>query len=106
METAQRFWSIPLLPRSRRGRGAGCKSAPQAEGVAASIRTCQEQLESNHVQPRGRWSAVVLGHQVRRSHATRRADYYEVVDKVVTQSSDNQYHCIAITLFWLTKSVK
>jgi hypothetical protein len=27
---------------------------------------------------------------------------YEIVDKVVTQSSDNAYHCIAITLFWRT----
>jgi hypothetical protein len=28
---------------------------------------------------------------------------YEIVDTVVTQSSDNQYHCIAITLFWKSK---
>jgi hypothetical protein len=28
---------------------------------------------------------------------------YEIVDTVVTQSSDRQYHCIAITLFWRTK---
>jgi folate-dependent tRNA-U54 methylase TrmFO/GidA len=25
----------------------------------------------------------------------------EVVDKVVTQSSDEQFHCIAITIFYL-----
>jgi hypothetical protein len=24
----------------------------------------------------------------------------EVVDKVVTQSSDNEFHCLTITLFW------
>ena len=27
----------------------------------------------------------------------------EIVDKEVTQSSDNAFHCIAITLFWRTK---
>jgi len=27
---------------------------------------------------------------------------YEIVDTVVTQSSDNAFHCIAITLFWKT----
>jgi hypothetical protein len=25
---------------------------------------------------------------------------YEVVDKVVTQSSDSQFHCLAITVFY------
>jgi hypothetical protein len=28
----------------------------------------------------------------------------DVVDKVVTQSSDRAYHCIAVTLFWKTSS--
>jgi hypothetical protein len=28
---------------------------------------------------------------------------YEIVDKEVTQSSDDAFHCIAITLFWRTK---
>ena len=27
----------------------------------------------------------------------------EIVDKVVTQSSDSEYHCIAITLFYNLK---
>jgi hypothetical protein len=27
----------------------------------------------------------------------------EIVDAVVTQSSDNAFHCLAITLFWRTK---
>jgi len=27
---------------------------------------------------------------------------HEVVDKVVTQSSDAEFHCLAITLFWRT----
>jgi hypothetical protein len=27
---------------------------------------------------------------------------HEIVDKVVTQSSDHAFHCIAITLFWRT----
>ncbi len=26
---------------------------------------------------------------------------FEIVDKVVTQSSDNEFHCISITLFYL-----
>ena len=26
----------------------------------------------------------------------------EIVEKVVTQSSDHAFHCIAITLFWRT----
>lgn len=26
---------------------------------------------------------------------------FEVVDKIVTQSSDSEFHCIAITLFYL-----
>lgn len=25
---------------------------------------------------------------------------YEIVDKIVTQSSDNEFHCLAITLFY------
>lgn len=25
---------------------------------------------------------------------------FEVIDKIVTQSSDNEFHCIAITLFY------
>jgi hypothetical protein len=29
---------------------------------------------------------------------------YEIVDKVVTQSSDEQFHCLTITIFWRTKS--
>jgi len=28
----------------------------------------------------------------------------EVVDKVVTQSSDREFHCLSITLFYLDKS--
>jgi hypothetical protein len=28
---------------------------------------------------------------------------HEIVDKVVTQSSDHAFHCIAITLFWRAK---
>jgi hypothetical protein len=28
---------------------------------------------------------------------------HKIVDKVVTQSSDDEYHCIAITLFWRTE---
>jgi hypothetical protein len=30
---------------------------------------------------------------------------HEIVDKVVTQSSDHAFHCIAITLFWRTRTV-
>jgi hypothetical protein len=30
---------------------------------------------------------------------------HEIVDKVVTQSSDRTFHCIAITLFWRTKEL-
>lgn len=26
----------------------------------------------------------------------------EIIDKVVTQSSDREFHCLAITLFWKT----
>jgi hypothetical protein len=29
---------------------------------------------------------------------------FEIVDRKVTQSSDNAFHCLAITLFWRTKS--
>ena len=29
-----------------------------------------------------------------------RADEIEIVDKVVTQSSDQEYHCLTITLFY------
>jgi hypothetical protein len=28
---------------------------------------------------------------------------HEVVAKVVTQSSDDQFHCLTITLFWRTR---
>ena len=28
---------------------------------------------------------------------------HEIVDKIVTQSSDRAFHCLAITLFWRTK---
>jgi hypothetical protein len=30
---------------------------------------------------------------------------HEIVDKVVTQSSDHAFHCIAITLFWRARAV-
>jgi hypothetical protein len=33
----------------------------------------------------------------------RNVDKVEVVDKIVTQSSDSEYHCIAITLFYNRK---
>jgi hypothetical protein len=29
---------------------------------------------------------------------------YEIVDKVVTQSSDKEFHCLTITLFYRVKS--
>jgi hypothetical protein len=29
---------------------------------------------------------------------------YEIVDKVVTQSSDKEFHCLTITLFYRTPS--
>jgi hypothetical protein len=29
---------------------------------------------------------------------------HEIIDKVVTQSSDHAFHCIAITLFWRAKN--
>ncbi|MDP7039833.1 MAG: hypothetical protein QGI45_11785 [Myxococcota bacterium] len=32
-----------------------------------------------------------------------RRDQIEIVDKKVTQSSDNEYHCIALTLFYNNK---
>jgi hypothetical protein len=28
---------------------------------------------------------------------------YRIVDKTVTQSSDESFHCLAVTLFWTTK---
>ena len=31
------------------------------------------------------------------------ANTLEVVDKVVTQSSDKEFHCLSITLFYRTK---
>jgi hypothetical protein len=30
---------------------------------------------------------------------------HEIIDKVVTQSSDRAFHCIAITLFWRTNAL-
>jgi hypothetical protein len=33
-----------------------------------------------------------------------RGEDVEVVDKVVTQSSDNEYHCLTITLFYRLKA--
>jgi putative lipoic acid-binding regulatory protein len=30
----------------------------------------------------------------------RRHPHYRMVDKIVTQSSDSEYHCITITLFY------
>jgi hypothetical protein len=44
---------------------------------------------------------LLLGERVTawlRDHAE-----HEVVDSVVTQSSDHAFHCLAITLFWRTK---
>ena len=32
-----------------------------------------------------------------------RRDQIEIVDKKVTQSSDNEYHCIALTFFYNNK---
>jgi len=34
---------------------------------------------------------------------TSNRDRIEIVDKQVTQSSDSAYHCIAITLFYVTR---
>ncbi len=28
---------------------------------------------------------------------------YEIVDKIVTQSSDREFHCLTLTLFYQTK---
>lgn len=30
--------------------------------------------------------------------------HYEIVDKIVTQSSDSEFHCLTITLFYKAKS--
>ena len=30
----------------------------------------------------------------------RRHPDYEIIDKIVTQSSDTEFHCLAITLFY------
>jgi hypothetical protein len=43
-----------------------------------------------------------LGETVSRWLRERR-DEIEIVDKVVTQSSDNEYHCLTITLFFKLK---
>jgi hypothetical protein len=40
-----------------------------------------------------------LGDAVTRWLKERRTEV-EVVDKVVTQSSDNEYHCLTITVFY------
>ena len=32
-----------------------------------------------------------------------RHDQIEIVDKAVRQSSDNEYHCISLTLFYINK---
>lgn len=29
---------------------------------------------------------------------------YEIVEKIVTQSSDSEFHCLAITIFYNTKA--
>lgn len=43
-----------------------------------------------------------LGEQITRwLHENQRA---EVVDKVVTQSSDKEFHCLTITLFYRERS--
>ena len=34
---------------------------------------------------------------------TENHDAIEIVDKVVTQSSDSEYHCLTITLFYRRK---
>ena len=34
---------------------------------------------------------------------TENASKIDIVDKIVTQSSDSEYHCIAITLFYNRK---
>lgn len=31
---------------------------------------------------------------------------YEVFDKIVTQSSDSEFHCLAITLFYRARSAR
>jgi len=33
----------------------------------------------------------------------RRHPEYEVFDKIVTQSSDTEFHCLAITVFYRTR---
>jgi hypothetical protein len=30
--------------------------------------------------------------------------HYDIVDKIVTQSSDSEFHCLTITLFYKSKS--
>ena len=33
----------------------------------------------------------------------RKHPEYEVTDKIVTQSSDNEFHCLTVTLFYQAK---
>ena len=44
----------------------------------------------------------VMGEQITRW--LKENPRFEVVEKVVTQSSDNEFHCLSITLFYLEKS--
>jgi hypothetical protein len=44
-----------------------------------------------------------LGEAATRWIAERRAEV-EIVDKVVSQSSDNEYHCLSIVLFYRKKT--
>ena len=45
---------------------------------------------------------AVLGETVTRWIEST-SDQLEIVDRVVTQSSDNEYHCITITIFYRKK---
>jgi hypothetical protein len=33
----------------------------------------------------------------------RQNPHHEIINQVVTQSSDNEYHCLTITLFYIEK---
>jgi hypothetical protein len=45
-----------------------------------------------------------LGEQV--TNWIRRNPSAEIVDKIVTQSSDSEFHCLTITLFYKVKGQK
>jgi hypothetical protein len=101
----QRSWASR---RRRRGPPRPSRHSLEREVVAAKAWTWQEKWVSQRAFDEAKvFSATKAADRAQLGERIttwlREHPEHDIVDAVVTQSSDNEFHCIAITLFWRTK---